>query len=448
MAVEQLPADVREFVGYLDGLLARLEQRSGWCAVFWQRDPDGMRACLDGAEIPPWDVVEALLQDLAAGQGARADRSETDRARTLHAASLVAYDAVPGGRQALADRLDVMLREQRYASGRQQDLTRLRAAARTGGEAQRLDLELAWARDDHERASARCVELRARIAERDRGTADGGGGVVRDEGGASPGPVSVVPPGARPEPGPRAMGTKKAARRPRGARFAGLEEGPELSEAVRAPAPQTLPEPPPTGNTPRGARFAGARAPAEEAPAPQPPDPDARRATGEAVAVLGRLRREGRSGEAHAVLVEAVHWPPGRWPLLAAELRRAGLAADWATLLWEAASLPPDRLVEAADALVAAGRSRDGSTLLRQGVARPATEIADALHRLTGDGRGREARALADAYLAVRTPEEAAEVARRDPGLLAPLLLAAAAALSRERHRDLVHAMRVAGVPA
>ncbi|MET7441421.1 hypothetical protein ABZS63_29705, partial [Streptomyces sp. NPDC005568] len=62
MAVGQLPHDVREFTAFLNGLLTRLDQRAGWCAVFWQRDPEGMRACLDGWEVPPWDVVEALLQ--------------------------------------------------------------------------------------------------------------------------------------------------------------------------------------------------------------------------------------------------------------------------------------------------------------------------------------------------------------------------------------------------
>ncbi|MFF1628321.1 hypothetical protein ACFVXV_23330, partial [Streptomyces sp. NPDC058272] len=61
MAVEQLPGQVREFARYLNGLMERLDQGGGWCGVFWQRDPDGMRACLDGWEVPPWDVVEALL---------------------------------------------------------------------------------------------------------------------------------------------------------------------------------------------------------------------------------------------------------------------------------------------------------------------------------------------------------------------------------------------------
>ncbi|MFD5544936.1 hypothetical protein ACFWIJ_45910, partial [Streptomyces sp. NPDC127079] len=72
MTVDQLPGRMREFANYLDGLLARLDQGGGWCAVFWRRDPDGMLACLGGREVPPWDVVTALLQDFAAAHGPEA----------------------------------------------------------------------------------------------------------------------------------------------------------------------------------------------------------------------------------------------------------------------------------------------------------------------------------------------------------------------------------------
>jgi hypothetical protein len=215
-----------------------------------------------------------------------------------------------------------------------------------------------------------------------------------------------------------------------------------------------LPAPPAqSGRTPRGARFAGA---AEEFAPPrpgagtgaEPPDEDARRLTAEAVATLTRLRSEGRSGEAHAVLVEAAYWPPARFPLLAAELHRAGLDADWATLLWEAASLPADRLVAAADALTAADRTADGRQMLRQGVTRPAPEIGAAVLGLADEGRGREISALLDAYVRVRTPEEAARSAETDPQRLVPLLLRAARGVSDECQWDLVHALRVAGFTA
>ncbi|MFF1543397.1 hypothetical protein ACFVYK_06550, partial [Streptomyces sp. NPDC058291] len=201
----------------------------------------------------------------------------------------------------------------------------------------------------------------------------------------------------------------------------------------------------------RGARFAGAAAEDVERdaePRREPLDAAARRDTVEAVRRLVGLRAEGRSGEAHALLAELACWPAARIPLLAAELQRTGLAADWTTLLWEAASLPADRLVAAADALVAVGRTGDGEQILRQGVARPAAEIGQAVLALLGEGRRREARALLDAYVRVRTPEEAARSVAPDPQALVPLLLQAAGAVSEERRWDLVHALRVAGFTA
>ncbi|MGY6021330.1 hypothetical protein [Streptomyces spinosirectus] len=523
MAVDQLPGRVREFVNYLNGLLAHLDQGGGWCAVFWQRDPDGMRACLDGREVPPWDVIEALLQDLATVYGADAAAGEARRARPLHVAAIAAYDGRPGGRDALADRLDAMLREQRQATRRRLELGRLLTSAATRQEAEALRLDLAWARDDHERATARCDELRSRIDELDRlapsgptsgpefgratrltpgpapegdfgratrptpGPApDGDFGrasplargsapdpnaeraphaafaqpVPREPTPTEPAPPESVPPEspwpepvppeptpaqAAPEPPPPTPRQRK--RRRGSARFAGMADEEAAPVVVPPTAGPVLPAPDAAGRTPRGARFAGAAA---EAPGrPEPPaetvDAAGAREVAGAVAGLVRLRAEGRSGEAHVLLAEAAHWPAARLPLLAEELRRAGLGADWATLLWEAASLPAGRLVAAADALVAAGRGADGEQILRQGVARPAGEIGQAVLELAAQGRSREVRALLDAYVRVRTPEEAARSAEPGPVALVPLLLEAAQGVSDERHWDLVHALRVAG---
>ncbi|MET8078658.1 hypothetical protein [Streptomyces sp. NPDC005303] len=747
MAVDQLPGRMREFVAYLDGVLARLDQGAGWCAVFWQRDPDGMQACLDGREVPPWDVVEALLQDLAATYGPEVAHAEAERARPLHAAAQAAHDARPGGRDALGDRFDVMLREQRYAAERQAELGRRLATANTQEEADAIRLDLAWARDDHERAVRRCAELQSRMAELDHramndqarairrgrvaeggtfgggeggggrglggghgdgfatggenaaggrssgsygnggpgggdgqvadgsggagwepgryeGAAAGGGGLeatphvrgghesgdhyradgrsvefpdmprqrdatsARDaeaphagqtaqwstptgaalsgqaphpsatawtdahghppqrpgaeaaglaEGGRPghaprpttpawvddpahaprrpgpgeaahqgrapqppapawadtpgyapqrPGPGAAAPLGRAPQsatpadaatpgrathypghaaaarsghaphpsaaadtthPGPlpqqhRESGTShtpyprapapvtrpdieppqqpsptapapeaKRKRRRGGARFAGAAEDGGAPVVVPPAAVPDLPTAPVAkGRTPRGARFAGAAQAPEASPRPgaEPSDVAARRETAETVAALARLRSEGRTGEAHALLAEVAHWPADRFPLLAAELQHAGLGADWASLLWEAASLPADRLVAAADALVAAGRSTDGEQVLRQGVARPAGEIGAAVLALVAEGRRREVTALLDAYVRVRTPEEAARSAEPGPATLVPLLLAAARGVSDERHWDLVHALRVAGFSA
>ncbi|WP_406517511.1 hypothetical protein [Streptomyces sp. NBC_00134] len=442
MEVEQLPDQVREFAEYLRNLLARLDQDAGWCGIFWQRDPDGMRVCLTGAEVPPWDVVEALLQDLGVGGGSCEAEVEAEavRARALHRASLTAFDARAGGRELLGDRLDVMLREQRYAAGRQVELAQLLHAAATREQAEAMRLDLAWARDDHERATARCAELHRRIADLDRRP--------------SPPPVPLPqqhPQPAPPEPPKRSEPSKERKRRPRGsARFAGMPA--EAAPADDAPVPAALAVQGPLRDavaSPRGARFAGAAEGETTAPpAPQHLDSEARAAIAACVGTLLRLRAEGRGGEAHGVLVEAAHWPAARFPLLAAELGRAGLGADWATLLWETASLPADLLVAAADALAAAGRTADAQQILRQGVARPATEIGASVLRLTGEGRHRETRALLDAYVRVRTPEEAARSVRDDPGRLVPLLAEAARRVSDERYWDVVHALRVAGFHA
>ncbi|MFF9496484.1 hypothetical protein [Streptomyces flaveolus] len=450
MAVEQLPGRVREFAHYLTGLLARLDPDTGWCAVFRQRDPDGMRACLDGREVPPWDVVEALLQDLAGRYGAAAE-TETDTARALYAAALTAYDALPGARDALGDRLDVMLREQRYAAERQAELGRLLAEAVTPEAADALRLDLAWARDDHARATARCAEIRARTAELDRaaaqdrrgrGVADAGPPAYGGAAGSAAGTDSPVPVPAE----PAHPASRKPGRRRGGARFAGLPDEDEAPVAV-APAPMPDPAAAPAARTPGGARFAGAAVAAAPVRTPTAPAAqDDRAEVARVVEALARLRAEGRSGEAHALLAEAAHGPAVRFPLLAERLDLAGLGADWTTLLWETASLPAARLVAAADALAAAGRRADGEQVLRQGVVRPAAEIGHGVLGLAAEGRHREARALLDACVRARTPQQAARVAEPDPAVLVPLLLDAARGVSEERHWDLVHALRVAGL--
>ncbi|KOV71784.1 hypothetical protein ADL02_45340, partial [Streptomyces sp. NRRL WC-3723] len=240
--------------------------------------------------------------------------------------------------------------------------------------------------------------------------------------------------------------TPKPRKRRRGsARFAGVVD---VEEAAPVVVPRGSGGVGADGGpqAPRGARFAGAG----EAARPSVPDgaavdEGAREAVDGVVGRLARLRGEGRSGEAHVVLVEAARWPVHRLPLLADALHRAGLGADWATLLWEAAALPAERLVPAADALAVAGRDGDGRQLLRQGAARPAEQIGAAVLRMEDEGRRREVRALLDAYVRVRTPEEAARCVAADPAILVPLLLEAALGVSDERHWDVVHALRFAG---
>ncbi|MEU4147080.1 hypothetical protein [Streptomyces parvulus] len=613
MAVQQLPGAVGDFTRHLAGLLTRLDQGHGWCGVFWRRDPDGMRACLDGREIPPWDVVEALLQDFAERYGAAAAGAEAGPARALYAAALSVHDARPGARDALVDRLDVMLRERRYAGERAARLTRtLSLPATTPEAAGLLHLDLAWAHDDHTRATARCTELRARLTALDAvrrgsggdpaaagptasapgaapgapaddpaagrgrygGSASGfdgwaGGGEVSGAavdpagpvhppahgsvpglgaggsasapggwGEAAPGqgaaneagpagsglafgassapdsapafgapgasgpstptglarapgdgrlpgreanapashaghhgpplagrtprspapaehpasPLAATSPGADPAdhsappppgpvPAPTPAPTPKQRRRRRGsARFAGAVDV-DLGEVAAGPVPV------PEGPGPRGARFAGGAGSGEEDDAPVPGEDDLG-AVDALVEELARLRAAGLSGAAHALLAEAALGPAPRFPLLAARLERAGLGADWTTLLWETAALPADALAAVADALARAGRRADAEQVLRQDVVRPAAETGAAVLGLAAEGRHREARALLDACVRSRTPQDAARSAAPDPEALVPLLLDTARGVSARCHRDLVHALRVAGFTA
>ncbi|MGN5636711.1 hypothetical protein AAIO99_32240, partial [Streptomyces sp. AC154] len=157
MTVHQHAVSLGEFAHYLRYLTRLLDPARGWYGVFSERDPEGMRACLEGAEIPPWDVVDSLLVDLARVRGDVFAGRESVRAAELHATSAAAHDRRPGGRQQLVERLELMLREQAHAA------QRLRTV-HEGGAAGALDAQAAaWARDDHERASARCAELRRRL---------------------------------------------------------------------------------------------------------------------------------------------------------------------------------------------------------------------------------------------------------------------------------------------
>ncbi|MEU9577353.1 hypothetical protein [Streptomyces chilikensis] len=488
MAVEQLPARVRDFARYLGGLLGRLDQRAGRSGVLLRRDPEGMRACLEGREVPPWDVVEDLLRDLAAVHGARAADTERETARALHTAAAAAHDALPGGREALRERLAATLREEREAAGRRAALERAAGTAGPGRAAEALRADLAWARAGHERAVARGAELRSRLealtaappaappaaagawpggppgsprqgwyqrAREDAARPSGPGPVaVPEPEPAAPGrPAPDAAPGTGAAAGKRrAARGKQGRRRPRGgARFAGMPEAPEAPAVAPllpgAPAPGAAP---PAGGTPRGARFAGVERRRErEGAGPavaRPPDAEDRRTVAEAVRLLLRLRGQGRSGEAHALLAEMARGPAVRLPLAAAQLERAGAGTEWATLLWEVSSLPVPRLVPAADALAAAGRGDDGERVLRQGVARSAEEIAGEVSALCDAGRGREVRLLLDACVRVRAPAEAVRCVTGDPARMTPLLLEAARGVSEDHYWGVVHALRVAGV--
>ncbi|MGW1976369.1 hypothetical protein [Streptomyces sp. NPDC001889] len=163
--IPHIPSEQEAFARYLRGLAALLDRESGWYAVFRQRDPEGMRECLEGVEVPPWDVVASLLQDLGAARGAEFAAREEARARQLYVASAGAHDRRPGGREALVDRVELMRRELIKARVRAEELARRLSQEPPGaGEAGRLAHELKWTRDDQSRATARLAELRTRLA--------------------------------------------------------------------------------------------------------------------------------------------------------------------------------------------------------------------------------------------------------------------------------------------
>ncbi|MFB7181637.1 hypothetical protein ACFCYI_28520 [Streptomyces sp. NPDC056257] len=490
----------------------RLDPGAGWYGEFLRRDPEGMRACLEGAAMPPWDVVESLLRDLAGERGAESAARETVYAAQLRTAAVTVWDRLPGGEEELRTLLAASAAQRADSETALRNLTARLAVCADPAETDALTRELSWTQDDVARAAARHEDVAARLA------------ALRPAGPepASPEPASPLPAVPRQRPVPAEQPPHPAAwseapegwsgalpRRPRqaaerpetpaewldapgghgavgraegrwlrggrragGARYAGsaAPDVPAFTPPPGQPADAGAPEPdgpgaehgrpaprgarfgPPQGPLPRGARFGRPRP--EPVPPPSQAAPAAagaaapRSTAGTARAVAGELlalRAQGRSGEAHALLCETAAGPAERLPELAAELARAGLAADWATLLWEAGSLPPARLAAAAAALGDAGREADCHALLRQGVARPAAEVADAALALGEAGRTREADALLGAFVRVRTAEEAAGLARRDPQWFAPRLLQAARALPGSRHRDLAHALRVAG---
>ncbi|MFJ9408010.1 hypothetical protein [Streptomyces sp. NPDC101393] len=434
----QLLGPVAVFARFLTGLAHQLDPAAGWYGVFARRDPEGLRACLDGRDVPPWDVVESMLHDLAADQGEHALRSVLPRARQLHARALADHDAGPAGRLALQERLETMLREHRDTGLRARELQGAVWAAAGTPEAERFARELAWADDDHTRAGARVAELRARLAALALAADDGRSGPAP---GPDPAPGPGSTPKARPAPraGSQAEPPRKATGRPRGARFAGLEPTAE-DTPVREPGDP--------GRAPRGARFAGACDDVPQAvgprPAAAPADPEARRAAADTASRLARLRAAGDGGLAHAELCAAVTRPAPELPLLMAALEQAGLGFDVATFLWEAACLPPAALAAAADALAAAGRTADSGTLLRQAAARPVEEVAHIALALLALDRAGAAGELLTALARARTPQESAASAGVDPDTLGPLLLDAAERVSAHRRSDIAHALRLA----
>lgn len=516
------------FTFWFRSVVAALGERTGWYGVFASREPQAARTYESGAEVPPWDVVLAVLHDLAARGGGLVDNAVAERARAMHREAVAAWDAAPGAREALRARLDAATRARDLAVLREREAVRAldhASATPSAPNAGRLTNVLAWARDDRERATARHADLRTRLA-----ALSGAPELPADwfRPAAHPGPTGPAgsatpaapatqaartaagrpaprwgeqeprsphqspqaarspappPPGAfgetpAPEPPPAAEASRRSARkkpkdrgRPRGARFAGAFEEdtgteepppPELPGTSAAPvateslrgarfagAPEGGARPavtaPGVAESPRGARFAGAGE-VREAPAAVVEDPRWAAQARQEAARLGALRQDGHTGAAYVVLCEAAEGPAARLPYLVRELERTGLGADVATLLWEVAALPPGPLAAAAAELAAAGRAEDCKTLLHQAAARPPGDIALTAAALCAAGRDDEAGELLGTVARARPAEDAAAVVRARHDLAAPLV-AAAERVSKPRRRDVVAALRRAGLP-
>ncbi|MFF6960553.1 hypothetical protein [Streptomyces sp. NPDC008317] len=504
----ELAGAATEFTFYFRSMVAALGDRPGWYGVFAGREPEAAHAYEGGADIPPWDVVGAVLHDLAAAVRAPLDEAEVSRARVLHRAAVAEWDAAPGAESALRLRLEVTSRARDMALLREREAARAldQAPADPAGAATaRLANILAWARDDRERAAARCDELRARLAAFTAPpAADWFRQTPERHPAAQPSPpaerhsaaqlspaaerhpaAQLSPPperdpaapaartaswardprpeeAARPRPAKAAGARTKGASRPRGARFAGAFEeaagaeetplersvprGARFAGAPAAPAPQAETAQGPVRATPRGARFAGAPESAEPRQARPTLDPRWLAEARQEAARLGELRRTGQSGAAYVVICEAAEGPAPRLPYLLRELERTELAADVATLLWEVAALPGAPLAAAASELAAAGRTGDCRTLLHQAASRPPADLATIAGDLADAGHHEEAGELLRTLARARPPEDAAAVVRARPGLAVPVL-DAAEAVSKSRRRDIVAALRRAGLP-
>ncbi|MFF3862543.1 hypothetical protein [Streptomyces sp. NPDC002209] len=154
---------IGQLSGYLRGLTQRLDPGAGWYGEFLRRDPEGLRACLDGAAMPPWDVLESLLGDLAGARGAESAQRESQYAARLRAAAVTVWDRLPGGAEELRTLLAAAADQRAVSEAATRALTARLAATADRTEAEALTRELAWTRDDAARAAARQQDLTSRL---------------------------------------------------------------------------------------------------------------------------------------------------------------------------------------------------------------------------------------------------------------------------------------------
>ncbi|AXE23726.1 hypothetical protein C0216_09840 [Streptomyces globosus] len=236
------PATAR-LSGYLRGLTRRLDPGAGWYGEFLRRDPEGLRACLEGEALPPWDVVESLLADLEAASGAGIAAREVRYAAWLRAEAAAEWDRLPGGAEELRAHVAAAAAQRTACEAALHALTARLAGAADRTEAAALASEHAWLRDDTARAASRHADLTARLAA------------------LAPAPGPAHPADALP-----AVPAQPYARPPASGGGGGEGQGrPARSEPARGgePAPDRTPPAPPTAVQPGHSPLGGA--------APHPP---------------------------------------------------------------------------------------------------------------------------------------------------------------------------------
>ncbi|MFH8750539.1 hypothetical protein ACH4GK_16755 [Streptomyces rimosus] len=345
MATDQLEAPVAEFARFLRGLTRLLDETAGWYAVFTLRDPEGMRACLGGTDVPPWDVVESLLHDLASRRGEYAVRTAGPRARRLHEEAVAAYDARPGAPAHLGDRLDMMLRERQYAALRERELRAALLAAAGGPDAARLADELAWARDDHVRSGARARELQGRLD---------------------------------------ALASAAVSRRFPGGGTGPYEREPDAGSAPRTSGTPVAPTPPPPPA--HATRLARLRATGRGGEAHALLCAAAHAHPSELPRLVEELESAGLAAEVPTLLWEVACLPPPRLAAAADALTAAGRTAESVRLLRQGVARPVGEVAHTALALLGAGRPAEARELFAALVrARTPEEAVEATESAPGE---------------------------------------------------------------
>ncbi|WP_030293005.1 hypothetical protein [Streptomyces katrae] len=450
---------IGQLSGYLRGLTQRLDPGAGWYGEFLRRDPEGLRACLDGAAMPPWDVVESLLGDLAEARGAESAQRETQYAARLRAAAVAVWDRLPGGAEELRTLLASAADQRAVSEAATRTLTARLATTTDRTEAETLTRELAWTRDDAARAAARQQDLTSRLTALSTPAPDpapsgqpasGRGGGARSveaeaeaeaeatdparapgawAGAGDGGPLPGVPrqreagEGREAEPPVgRAEGRwLRGARRAGGARYAGAAAPAAPTPPAALPGAAAVPprgarfgRPDPGPLAPRGtigrARFAPPRpdAPAVGEDPFSPEGPDAQ--LPDVADSLAPPERKAQSAGPEAALqgggIAGVVGQLGA-------LRAQGRSGEAHAVLCEAAAGPAEWLPGWAAELVRAGLGADWATLLWEAASLPPERLAAAAAALGEAGRhadcetllrqgaARPAAEIADAALAL-----------------------------------------------